>query len=77
MPRNPPDISRHLASRRAVKRALDRQKVVTVSKRFDHGHVTTRVLVGGEYYEVDNRQLDLLEMGKSPAQLGIEPVAQQ
>lgn len=76
MPKKLPDIGKHLASRRAVKRVFDRQKVVTVSKRFDHGHVTTRVLVDGEYYEVDNRQLDLLEMGKSPVQLGIDPVAQ-
>jgi hypothetical protein len=75
MPKKLPDTRKHLASRRAVKRVLDLQKVVTVSKRFDHGHVTTRVLVGGEYYEVDNRQLDLLEMGRSPAQLGIEPAA--
>ena len=75
MSKRPADIGKHLASRRAVKRVLDRQKVVIVSKRFGQGHVTTRVLVGGEYYEVDNRQLDLLEMGRSPTQLGIEPVA--
>ena len=75
MPKSPTDVRKHLASRRAVKHALDRQKVVIVSKRFGEGHVTTRVLVSGEYYEVDNRQLDLLEMGRSPAQLGIEPVA--
>ena len=36
---------------------------------------TTRVLVCGKYYDVDNRQLDLLEMGKSPAQLGLEAIA--
>lgn len=75
MPKSPTDVRKHLASRHAVKRVLERQKVVIVSKRFGEGHVTTRVLVSGEYYEVDNRQLDLLEMGRSPAQLGIEPVA--
>ena len=75
MSKRPAEIGKHLASRRAVKRVLDRQKVVIVSKRFGEGHVTTRVLVSGEYYEVDNRQLDLLEMGRSPTQLGIEPVA--
>jgi hypothetical protein len=75
MPKKPTDVSKHLASRRAVKRVLERQKVHTVSKQFHHGRVTTRVLVGGDYYDVDNRQLDLLEMGKSPAQLGLEAVA--
>ena len=68
-------VSRHLASRHAVKRVLERQKVRTIFKRFEHGIVTTRVLVSGKYYDVDNRQLDLLEMGKSPAQLGIEVIA--
>jgi hypothetical protein len=28
--------------------------------------------VGGDCYDVDNRQLDLLEVGKSPTQLGLE-----
>jgi hypothetical protein len=67
------DTGRHLEARRAVKRALDRHKVVIVSKRFADGQVTTRVLVDGEYYDVDNRQLDLLEMGRAPAQIFLEP----
>ena len=75
MPKKSPEVSKHLASRHAVKRVLERQKVHTISKRFHHGSVTTRVLVYGEYYDVDNRQLDLLEMGKSPAELGLEAVA--
>ena len=75
MPKEPPAVSRHLASRQAVKRVLERQKVHTISKLFQHGRVTTRVLACGKYYDVDNRQLDLLEMGKSPAQLGLEAIA--
>ena len=75
MPKKPPSVSRHLASRQAVKRVLERQKVHTINKLFHHGSVTTRVLVCGKYYDVDNRQLDLLEMGKSPAQLGLEAIA--
>lgn len=75
MPKKLSAVSTHLASRRAVKRVLERQKVHIISKQFHHGSVTTRVLVCGEYYDVDNRQLDLLEMGKSPAQLGLEGVA--
>lgn len=67
------DVSRHLASRSAVKRVLDRHRIVIVSKKFADGGVTTRVLIDGEYYDVDNRQLDLLEMGQSPQQICLEP----
>ena len=75
MPKKLPDVRKHVASRHMVRRILERQKVHTVSKRYDHGSVVTRVLVGDKYFDVDNRQLDLLEMGKTPAQLGIEPIA--
>ncbi|MEI5676824.1 hypothetical protein G6N74_10630 [Mesorhizobium sp. CGMCC 1.15528] len=73
MPKQRFDTGRHLASRHAVKRVLDRHKVVIVAKKFAGGQVTTRVLVDGEYYDVDNRQLDLLEMGRTPEQIFLEP----
>ncbi|SFT56012.1 hypothetical protein SAMN05518861_102188 [Mesorhizobium sp. YR577] len=73
MPKQRFDTGRHLASRHAVKRALDRHRVVIVDKKFSGGQVTTRVLVDGEYYDVDNRQLDLLEMGRTPEQIFLEP----
>jgi len=77
MSKPPIDVSRHRASRRAVKSVLQRQRIFTVSKRFHKGGVTTRILVGGKYYDVDNRQLDLPEMGRSPAQLFLDPVAEK
>lgn len=74
MPKQQFDTGRHLSSRRAVKRALDRHKVVIVAKKFVGGQVRTRVLVDGEYFDVDNRQLDLLEMGRTPEQIFLQPV---
>jgi len=64
----------HLAQRRAVKALLDKQKVVVSSYRHHNGHMTARVLVAGEYYDVDRRRLDLLVAGATPADLSLEPV---
>jgi len=63
------------AKRAAVRKALNRHKVFVSTKRFHgHGEVTARVIVGGEAYEVSGRQLALLEQGKTPADLALEPL---
>lgn len=67
------DVSRHLASRRAVKAWRDRQRLVMVFKRFHDGQVTTRLLIDGEYYDVNDIQLAKLVEGIAPADLDLHP----
>lgn len=63
------------AKRAAVRKALDRHKVFVSTKRFHAGgEVTARVIVDGEADEVSGRQLELLERGKTPADLALEPL---
>lgn len=71
MPDNP--ISAQNAKRAAVRAALKRHKVFVSIKRFHEGEMTARVIVDGEAYEVDARQLALLERGRTPADLSLEP----
>ena len=73
MPAN--DAAGQNAKRAAVRKALDRHKVFVSTKRFHaNGGVTARVIVDGEAYEVSGRQLALLERGKTPADLSLEPL---
>ncbi|MGB3388864.1 MAG: hypothetical protein WBA88_12850 [Pseudaminobacter sp.] len=67
------DVSRHLASRRAMEAWRDRHRLVTVFKRFHDGQVTTRLLIDGEYYDVDDAQLARLVEGRTPADLDLHP----
>jgi hypothetical protein len=69
------DVDRHLASRKAVGELLDRRKKVFVcSQRFAEGGIqSARVLIGGEYYDVDGTQLAQLIDGLSPADLMLVP----
>jgi hypothetical protein len=67
-------VSAQNAQRAAVRAALDRHKVFVSTRRFSGGELASaRVIVGGEAYEVSARQLLLLEQGKTPADLALEP----
>lgn len=68
------DVERHLESRKAVRDLLTRQKIFVSSRRFvGGGMASARVLVQGEYYDVNDRQLAQLRQGLSPAELMLEP----
>ncbi|NGN39515.1 hypothetical protein G6N74_00400 [Mesorhizobium sp. CGMCC 1.15528] len=62
-------------SRAAVRRALERHKVYVVSRRFSDSGMSARVLIDGEYYDVNERELSRLEAGARPERdLALEPV---
>ena len=68
------DVERHLESRKAVRDLLTRQKIFVSSRRFvGGGMASARVLVHGEYYDVNDRQLAQLRQGVSPAEFMLEP----
>lgn len=67
------DVSRHLASRRAMKAWRDRQRLTIVFRRFHDGAVTTRLLMHGDYYDVNDIQLARLVEGVTPAELDLHP----
>jgi hypothetical protein len=72
------DVERHLESRRAVRDLLTRQKIFVSSRRFSGGGMASaRVLVQGEYYDVNDRQLAQLRQGLSPAELMLEPAGDE
>ena len=72
------NVDRHLASRKAVGELLNRQKVFICSQHFAEGRVrSTRVLVRGEYYDVNDHQLTQLQNGLSPADLMLEPAQEE
>lgn len=60
--------------RAAVSRALERQRAFIANKRFFRGTLTARVLFDGEYYDVDEHLLALIESGRTPRELELEPV---
>lgn len=66
---------KQIQKRRAVARALNRQAVLVSSRLFQgDGTSVARVFVDGELYDVHDRLLGLLMDGRTPAELGIEPV---
>lgn len=71
-------IENQVKARAAVRRALERHKLHIASQRYSNGRMSARVLVDGEYYDVDERELALLEAGKDPKRdLGLEPVVEE
>lgn len=67
-----------LKARAAVREALERHKLHIASQRYSQGRMSARVLLGGEYYDVDARELALLQAGKDPKRdLGLEPVVEE
>ncbi len=70
------DVDRHLASRKAVRDLLARPNIFVSSRRFAGGGMASaRVLVHGEYYDVNDKQLAQLRQGLSPAELMLEPAS--
>ncbi|MFI0844477.1 hypothetical protein [Mesorhizobium sp. IMUNJ 23232] len=70
-----PSISEHLRQRAAVADLKERQRVRIISQRFAEGEMkSARVRVGGNYYEVRPIDLALLQKGRSPEWLGLEPI---
>lgn len=68
-------VGNQVKARAAVRRALERHKVDITAKRYSGGRMSARILVEGEYYDVDERQLALVEAGKHPQRdLALEPV---
>lgn len=51
----------------------ERQRLTIVFRRFHDGQVTTRLLIDGEYYDVNDIQLGRLAEGVAPAELDIHP----
>jgi hypothetical protein len=66
-------VQAQIAKRRAVAKATKR--VFVASSSHFRGKMNARVLVDGEYYDVDERGLDRLLDGVPPAELGLTPVA--
>lgn len=60
------DLNNQLAARRAIQSILSSQRVAISSRRFQGGQSTIRVLVDGEYYDVDARRLEQLQAGATP-----------
>lgn len=69
----PIDVNRHLAARRAMGKL--RQRVTITRETFGATH-TARVLVDGEFYDVDDRDLRRLLAGATPAELELYPVVE-
>lgn len=68
-------IGNQAKARAAVRRALDRHKLYIVHKRYFDGIMSARVLIDGDYYDVNERELALLEAGRRPRQdLALDPV---
>ncbi len=74
-PTTHPPISEHLRQRAAVAALKERQRVRITSQRFAEGEMkSARVSVGGDYYDVRPIDLALLQKGRSPEWLGLEPI---
>ena len=72
-PATHPPISEH--QRAAVAALKERQRVHIISQRIAEGEMkSARVSVGGDYYEVRPNDLALLQKGRSPEWLGLEPI---
>lgn len=52
-----------------------RQRVIVTRETFGADGHTARVLIDGDYYDVDSVELDRLKSGAKPADLEIYPVA--
>lgn len=66
-------VKRQVAARKAVKSSLDRHRLVVAHKRHSSEGMSARVLFDGEYYDVNAQALAMLENGKTPDELGLEP----
>lgn len=70
-------VANQIIKRKAVADALNRQKVFVSSRRFrGDGQTVSRVLVSGEYYDVSDALLGLLQHGATPGELELEPASE-
>lgn len=67
-----PDQTSRLAAQAAAVRA-HKNRVIVSSRRFSAGQMRARILVGGEYYDVGERELAALKAGATPDDLWLEP----
>lgn len=58
----------------SLRQANDQPRVFICSKLFHRGRMTAMVLIDREYFEVDERELALLQAGMEPSDLGLDPV---
>lgn len=71
-------VENQVKARTAVRRALERHKIHVASRRYSEGRMSARVLIDGEYYDVDAAELALLQAGRDPrADLGLEPASDE
>lgn len=69
----PIDVRRHLAARKTMGEL--RQRMIVTRETFGADGHTARVLINGDYYDVDSGELDRLKSGAKLANLEIYPVA--
>ena len=60
--------------RAAVSQMLARRSAFIANRRFYKGTLTARVLFDGEYYDVNEHLLGLIEAGHTPKELELEPL---
>jgi hypothetical protein len=68
------DVRNQLPARRAIQSILQAQRVAVTSRHSRRGHMSARVLVDGELYDVTRTQLESLQAGDSPQDLMLDPV---
>ncbi|WP_442582523.1 hypothetical protein ACSBOB_11500 [Mesorhizobium sp. ASY16-5R] len=74
-PTTRPSISEHLRQRAAVTAHKGRNRVRIISQCFAGGEMkSATVCVGEDYYEVRPTDLSLLQQGRTPEWLGLEPI---
>lgn len=67
-------VANQIRKRKAVAEALKRQKVFVASRRFrGDGQPISRVLVSGQYFDVNDGLLEKLMAGTTPKDLELEP----
>lgn len=70
-----PAVKSQIAQREVVREA--KRRAIVTSAAYTGSRMRARVLVDGEYYDVDERRLDELLDGRTPAELGLDPVEEE
>lgn len=76
--RPPINVRNHLASLRAMKEVLDRQRVSILTKTYGgRWGMTARVEVAGRQYDVSEAELARLQSGWTPDELELYPIQEE
>jgi hypothetical protein len=67
-------VKSQLAKRERVREA--KRRAIVTSASYSQRGMRARVLIDGEYYDVDERRLELLLDGRTPADLELTPVSE-